>query len=85
MGVGVLEYDFDNSNDLSLSGPNSDWSIWSISTENGNKYNNQLQYYEEHGWPKGLEAMGSSPLGDSAFRAVGEDPELDLACSQVSC
>lgn len=23
----------------------------SISTENGNKYNNQLHYYEVHGWP----------------------------------
>lgn len=28
---------------------------WSISTENGNKYNNQLHYYSEYGWPEGWE------------------------------
>lgn len=28
---------------------------WSISTENGNKYNNQLHYYEDYGWPEELE------------------------------
>ncbi|KZP32140.1 hypothetical protein FIBSPDRAFT_944696 [Athelia psychrophila] len=31
----------------------------SISTENGNKYNNQLHYYEVHGWPEWRE---NSPL-----------------------
>ncbi|KZP29620.1 hypothetical protein FIBSPDRAFT_884671 [Athelia psychrophila] len=25
---------------------------WSISTENGNKYNNQLHHYEKYGWPE---------------------------------
>lgn len=42
----------------------SEHSDWSITTENGNKYNNQLQEYQVFGWPKGYEWM-ASPDSDS--------------------
>lgn len=57
-----------------FSSTSSPTSTWSISTENGNKYNNQLHYYEEHGWPEG---WGTNTLPQTAeLRATSEPARL---------
>ena len=73
----IFESFSEDSDDLS-----SHHSAESINTANGNKYNNQEQYYEAHGWPSvscpiqglvspGAEAQASYDLTSEAASELG--------------
>lgn len=67
---------YHESSDTELAG-----SECSISTENGNKYCNQLHYYDAYGWPAGWE--GQAPTSSSRLSVV-EDFPVDNAVSRSS-
>lgn len=70
---------------------------YSISTENGNKYNNQIHHFERFGWPPGWEFRNQyTQLGDSELEDLAptdgshsspnrvETLDLEVSYSQVS-
>lgn len=71
----------DDSPDSMIIEPASDFSslsspTWSISSENENEYyNNQLHYYEEHGWPE-VWGPGIGPQLHTATEIICEPKSL---------
>ena len=51
----------------------------SISTANGNKYNNQEHYYSVHGWPEGWEGCNNFESADRIVAMESFDRDGDTS------